>query len=211
MIDVGGASAAGGSAADANGAAPKSSDEHDEDDGLGAELARMTVAIEEFHRRSAHRETVIDRLHEENQELRSGMRRVVLEPVVTDLLRLYDGLSRQAARLELEQAQAGFADLFASFAEDVELALDRCGMEVFTAEPREEFSASRHLVAGFEPCEDPSLHNTVADVVAKGLRERETGRIRRAVKARFHRYEPPIGQVAADPPEPSVQEAGASS
>jgi hypothetical protein len=207
MIDMGDASADGGSAADADGAAPKSPDEHA---GLGAELARMAVAIEEFHRRSAHRETVIDRLHDENQELRSGMRRVLLDPVVTDLLRLHDGLSRQAARL-VGQEQAGVADLFTSFAEDVELALDRCGMEVFTAEPREEFSASCHHVAGFEPCDDPSLHNTVAGVVAKGLRERETGRIRRAVKARFHRYEPPIGQAAADPPEPSVQEAGASS
>ena len=62
-------------------------------------LGRIEAQLADFHRRSAHRETIIDRLHAENQQFRDGLRRVVLEPVVTDLLRLYDSMAREAARL----------------------------------------------------------------------------------------------------------------
>ena len=75
------------------------------EDGLApaGELARRLDKVEaqltEFHRRSAHRESVIDRLHEENQRLRGGIGRIILEPVVTDLIRLYDQLDREVRRL----------------------------------------------------------------------------------------------------------------
>jgi molecular chaperone GrpE len=38
------------------------------------------------------------------------------------------------------------------------------------------------------PCDDESRHNTVAEVVAVGFLERETGRIRRPVQARVYQY-----------------------
>jgi len=87
----------------------------------------------EFHRRSAHRESVIDRLHEENRELESAVNRSVLEPVAADLLRLYDALRREAARLSGEAPDPAFPGLLRRFAEDVELILDRCGFEPVTA------------------------------------------------------------------------------
>ena len=37
-------------------------------------LGKLEEQVAEFHRRSAHRESIIDRLHEENQQLRSGAR-----------------------------------------------------------------------------------------------------------------------------------------
>ena len=67
--------------------------------GLLGELATRLEKVEEHlaesHRRAAHRESVIDRLHEENQRLHGGIRRMILEPVVTDLIRLYDQLERE--------------------------------------------------------------------------------------------------------------------
>ena len=63
---------------------------------LAGRFDKVEGQLSEFHRRSAHRESLIDRLHEENQRLRSGIGRVVLEPVVADLIRLYDQLSRVA-------------------------------------------------------------------------------------------------------------------
>jgi molecular chaperone GrpE len=116
-------------------------------------LAQMADELHLFHQRSAHRETVIDRLHEENQLLRRGLRRSILEPVVADLVRLYDGLSRQARR------PGGETAVFASFADDVLLALERCGVDPFTAEP--------------------------GDAYTVGLRE--SGIVRRPLRARFHR------------------------
>ena len=60
---------------------------------LAGRLGRVEEQLAEFHRRSAHRELVIDRLHEENQQLRGGFGQLILEPVVADLIRLDDQLT----------------------------------------------------------------------------------------------------------------------
>src|SRR5687767_5341368 len=90
-----------------------------------AEILARLRAIEaeavEYHRRSAHRETVIDRLHEENQQLRADFRRTILEPVVADLIRLYDHLLRDSYRLGQSKEGDGTAKFLQTFAEDVEL------------------------------------------------------------------------------------------
>ena len=154
---------------------------------LAGRFDKVEGQLSEFHRRSAHRESLIDRLHEENQRLRGGIGRVVLEPVVADLIRLYDQLSREARRLGAD----GQADpLLWSFAEDVAQILDRCGYEVFSAEPGDPFLRERHRPLAVVPCDDESRHNTVAEVVAAGFLERDTGRIRRPLHARFHQYSP---------------------
>jgi len=152
---------------------------------LAGELAKVEVQLAEFHRRSAHREAVIDRLHEENQRLRAGIGRIILEPVVTDLIRLYDQLDREVRRLA---ADGQDPRLLRSFADDIVQILDRCGIEVFSAEPGDLFDRDRHRPLAVVPCDDESQHNTVAEVVAVGFLERETGRIRRPVQARVHQY-----------------------
>ena len=155
--------------------------------GLAGRLAKVEEQLAEFHRRAAHRESVIDRLHEENTELRSGLSRIILEPVVADLIRLYDELDRESRRLE---SNAENWQLMRSFADDVALILDRCGIEVFSAQPGEPFQPDRHRPLAVVPCDDQARHNTVAEVLAAGFAERESGRVRRPVQARFHRYIP---------------------
>jgi molecular chaperone GrpE len=158
---------------------------------LTTRLAKVEVQLAEFHHRSAHRESVIDRLHEQNQRLRSGIGRIILEPVVADLIRLYDQLDREVRRLE-----AGGADrkLLGSFADDVAQILDRCGIEVFSAEPGDPFEHGRHRPLAVVACGDASRHNTVAEVVTVGFAERESRRIRRPVQARFYQYSPGGGE-----------------
>jgi molecular chaperone GrpE len=154
---------------------------------LAGRFDKIEGQLSDFHRRSAHRESLIDRLHEENQRLRGGIGRAVLEPVVADLIRLYDQLNREAHRL----GTGGQADpLLWSFAEDVAQILDRCGYEVFSAEPGDPFLRERHRPLAVVPCDDESRHNTVAEVVADGFTERDTGRVRRPLHARFHQYSP---------------------
>ena len=164
---------------------------------LAGRFDKVEGQLSEFHRRSAHRESLIDRLHEENQRLRSGIGRVVLEPLVVDLIRLYDQLSREVRRLE---ADGQDERLLWSFAEDVAAILDRCGYEVFSAEPGDPFLRERHRPLAVVPCDDESRHNTVAEVVAAGFIERDTGRIRRPLHARFHQYSPALGPAGANRP-----------
>ena len=154
---------------------------------LAGRLDKMEAQLAEFHRRSAHRESVIDRLHEENQRLRGGLGRIILEPVVTDLIRLYDQIQREVRRLE---ADGQDARLVWSFGEDVAQILGRCGVEVFSAEPGDPFESGRHRVVGVVACEDESEHNTVAEGLAPGFYERDTGRVMRPAQARFRQFVP---------------------
>lgn len=154
---------------------------------LTGRFDKVEGQLSEFHRRSAHREALIDRLHEENQRLRGGIGRVVLEPVVADLIRLYDQLSREVRRLGADEQQER---LLWSFAEDIAQVLDRCGYEVFSAEPGDPFLRERHRPLAVVPSGDETRHNTVAEVVADGFIERDTGRIRRPLHARFYQYSP---------------------
>lgn len=154
---------------------------------LAGRLGKLEEQLAEFHRRSAHREKVIDRLHEENQRLRSGTDRIILEPVITDLIRLHDQLGREVRRLE-----AGDEDalLPRSFADDIAQILDRCGIELFTASPGDPFERGRHRPLTVVACDDSSGHNTVAEVVAAGFDERETGRVRRPAHVHVFQYTP---------------------
>src|SRR6478672_10364514 len=151
------------------------------------DLARRFDMVEEqlagFHRRSAHRESVIDMLHEENQQLRVGISRAILEPVVADLIRLYDQIYREVRRLEAD-GQDG--RLLRSFADDIAQILDRCGIEIYSAEPGDPFNRDRHRPLAVVVCLDESQHNTVAEVAAVGFADRETDRVRRPLQARFY-------------------------
>jgi molecular chaperone GrpE len=154
---------------------------------LAARFSQVEEQLAEFHQRSAHRESVIDRLHEENQRLRGGFGRIILEPVVADLIRLYDQLDREMRRIEDDGQDPR---LLRSFAEDVRQILDRCGIDVFLAKPGDPFERYRHRPVAVVPCADESRHNTVAEVIAAGFFERDTGHMRRPVQAHFYQYAP---------------------
>lgn len=159
--------------------------------GLLGEVTRRLGKVEEylagFHRLEAHRESIIDQLHEENQRLRDGVGRLILEPVVADLIRLHDQLEREVRRLGADEADGR---LLRSFADEVLEILDRCGIESFLAEPGESFQHGRHRPVGVVVCDDESRHNTVAEVAAAGFYERDTGRVRRPLQAYVHQYGP---------------------
>jgi molecular chaperone GrpE (heat shock protein) len=177
-------------------------------------LAAIEAQLAEFNRRASHREAVIDRLHAENQELRSGVRRAILEPAVVDLIRLHDGLCREAGRAA-DEVTAG---LVSSFACDVELILDRCGLELFTAEPGDPYRPGEHRPVAVVATEDHERDNTIAEVVSPGFRERDGSRVRRPAQVRVHRHQDPPGKDGArrarktthppypDPPPPGGRE-----
>lgn len=149
---------------------------------VGKRLGAIEDQLSEFHRRAAHREQVIDRLHEENRVLRQGTQRAVLEPVVADLIRLHDGLSREARRAGEEDGLIG------SFAAEVAEILDRCGIEAFTATVGETYQSNRHKPLGAVPTPDPDLHNTIAAGGATGFYDRQAGQVRRPAQARIYQY-----------------------
>jgi molecular chaperone GrpE len=161
---------------------------------LASRLGRVEEQLAGFHQRSAHREAVIDQLnsaidqlHEENQLLKAGLSRTVLEPVITDLIRLHDQLSVDARRQVGDGRDAALAW---SFVDDVAQLLERCGIDTFTARPGDRFDPRRHHAVAVAPGADEAKHKTVAEVLGAGFTDRDTGHVRRPLQARFHQYLP---------------------
>lgn len=152
-------------------------------DALISRLDAIEQQLAEFHRRSAHREEIINRLHEDNQRLRRGEHRVVLEPVIADLIRLHEQLARQARRTPDD----GMLD---SFVDEVGEILNRCGIDVFIAIEGDLYRSDRHKPLAVVTTTDPGLHNTVAEPIAAGFIDRMNDRVRRPAQARFYQCKP---------------------
>lgn len=156
---------------------------------IAERLRDLELQGAEYHRRSAHREAVIDRLHLENQKLRDEARASVFDPITADLMRLYDGFRRDADRLAESGAESGIVKLMESYAEDIELILDRCGLELFSATAGESFRVGEHAVVATLETQEENQNNTVAVVTAVGFRDRVTGQVKRPVRAKFYRID----------------------
>jgi molecular chaperone GrpE (heat shock protein) len=139
-------------------------------------LAGLTARLDREHERAAHREAVIDRLHEENQRLRRGELQAMLEPVRAALYRLHDQARREAGRLAGPGAAeppdpVRTAGLFTAVADDVADALARLGVERFGVRPGEPYDASRHRPVAVTPVADPDRDGLVTGVQADGFEQ----------------------------------------
>jgi molecular chaperone GrpE (heat shock protein) len=157
-------------------------------DGLQAALDRLQGDLRSAQEGAALREQVISRLHEENERLRAGERHLLMLPVQADLQRLRNDLLRQAATLPEVFGGAKAADLLASFAVSVELALERCGIAVLRPEPGVPFDPARHRAVDAVPATSPEQDATVADVLADGYIDTVLERVVTPAAVKVHRW-----------------------
>lgn len=173
---------------------------------IEADLAAVQAALTAADERAAARERVIDRLHEDNQRLRAGERRLLLRPVLVDLYRLRDGLLRQAATLPASLTAAEMSELLVSFAYSVEQALDRCGVRPLRACPGDPVDPGRHRVVGSVAAADPGQDGQVAEALADGYLDLVEERVLAPAAVRVSRWAPPAGE--RPPPDPGHAAGG---
>ncbi|MFD0904267.1 nucleotide exchange factor GrpE [Actinomadura sediminis] len=154
-------------------------------------LAGLSARLDREHERAAHRESVIDRLHEENQRLRRGELRTMLEPVRAALYRVHD----QARRLATADDAGATANLLDALADDVADALARLGVERFRAEPGQPYDPSRHRPVAVAAVTEPGRDGTVVEARSDGFEE--SGRVLRKAAVSVGRLEPPANGAAA--------------
>lgn len=161
--------------------------EDDSADGLASEppaptlseiqsaLSRLLSVVEREHERAAHREAIIDRLHEDNQLLRRGELQTLHEPVRNALYRLHDMVKRETGRWASPEPPdpAHAAALLSAVADEIAEALARTGVEHFTVKPGDPFDPARHRPVGSEPVTDPGLDGTVMSVFTDGFEKGE--------------------------------------
>ncbi|XVQ08600.1 nucleotide exchange factor GrpE [Spirillospora sp. CA-255316] len=162
-------------------------------DEIIAAIAELAGRLDREHERAAHREAIIDRLHEENQALRRGEIQSAFEPVRGALYRLHDMARREAARWAGPEPPdpAHAAALFAAVADEVADALARTGAERFTVEPGAPYDPARHRPVAAEPVADPAAAGMVVGVRSDGF-ERDGRVVRKA--------EVTVGTAAEDGP-----------
>ncbi|WP_242906872.1 nucleotide exchange factor GrpE [Actinomadura terrae] len=190
-------------------------------DGSGAEVAealaalsaQLSARLDREHERAAHREAVIDRLHEENQRLRRGELEAMLEPARAALYRLHDQARRESRRLSESEDPpdpARTAQLLAAVADDVADALARLGVERYTVEPGAPYDPSRHRPVAVTSVAEPARDGTVVTVQSDGF-EREGAILRKAAVC-VGRLDPatPGAPSSAAPGAPSGAASGAT-
>lgn len=141
---------------------------------LRSTVDRLAAATEREHERASHREKVIDRLHDDNQQLRRGELQAMLDPIRTALYRLHDMVRRESQRWTLEPPDPAHAGaLLSAIADEIAEALARAGAERFTARPGEPFDQRRHKPVGTEPITDPALDGAVVAARTDGFGQGE--------------------------------------
>ncbi|MDP9793125.1 molecular chaperone GrpE [Catenuloplanes nepalensis] len=158
---------------------------------LIAELAGLRAQIAREHDRAAAREQVIDRLHEDNQALRSGERRLLLLPLLADLRRLRHELLRSAAGLPEQFSGSRAAELLRSYAFDLQLTLERGGIDVLLPAPGDPLDPSAHRAVGTVPAGDQEAAGTLAEILLDGYLDVESGRVVTPAEVRVHRWTAP--------------------
>ncbi|MPZ81005.1 MAG: nucleotide exchange factor GrpE [Actinophytocola sp.] len=129
-------------------------------------LRQLADRIGREHERAAFRESIIDRLHEENQELRRDQLTTAMEPVRARLYQLHETLRREARRWASGEAPGveHVAPLLDALADDVVDTLGRTGVEPLDVEVGERFDPSRH-----RPREAAGDADTVVEVLTMGF------------------------------------------
>ena len=141
---------------------------------LQSSMDRLSAATEREHERATHREKIIDRLHEANQELRRGELQAMLDPIRASLYRLHDMVRRESRRwAEGIGDPAHVGALLSAIADEIAEALARTGAERYTAEPGEPFDQVRHKPVDTVAVTDPALDGTVMAARGDGFRRGE--------------------------------------
>lgn len=156
-------------------------------------LQKMNGSVEQLIRQagdinriSKERERIIDRLHEENQQLRSGQIEQIIEPLIRDLVRLFDDL-QHTIRTRVDAGDAeGLKDI-EFFRETVSDILFRYGIDRYEEPQDLLFDPTVHRPLAAVPTNDPEQHRKIARVVRSGFRTEK--RIVRMLEVDVFRYD----------------------
>src|SRR5574341_41670 len=143
--------------------------------------------LDEANRISQDRERIIDRLHQENQQLRSGELQQAMTPVYRDLIRLHDDLLQTSQRYSAQGEASGAeaARDLQSYSDAVMDILYRYGIERYEVAEGAPFNPKEHRALAAVPTADESLDRAIVKVIRFGFRT-ET-KILRLLEAEVYR------------------------
>jgi molecular chaperone GrpE (heat shock protein) len=145
-------------------------------DGTLRELAEVIEALRTDFRHSMqgydHQRALMDRLHSENEQLRRAELERSQDPMIRDLISLADTCLRNG-RTWLQRETATPSDIdrvLREVADDLELILERQGVEAFKPEEGTKFDRREARVVRSADTSDASRDGAVAEVLKPGYR-----------------------------------------
>jgi molecular chaperone GrpE len=129
---------------------------------ISVSVRKLADSSQRYHARAEQRESIIDHLRSELEQLRQGERRGLLRPVLAEMCRLRDDLLKQAGTLPADFDAAKTADLLRSYAESIELTLESNGVVTYAPEAGDPFNPRMHRRVSGEPTADLALAGHVA-------------------------------------------------
>jgi len=145
-------------------------------DGSLRELAEAVEALHADFRRSMqgydHQRMLMDRLHSENEQLRRAELERSQDPMIRDLISLADTCLRNG-RTWLQRETVTPSDIdrvLRDVADDVELILERQGVEAFKPEEGTKFDRREARVVRSVDTSDASRDGAIAEVLKPGYR-----------------------------------------
>lgn len=145
---------------------------------LGEAITELRLALEASRRTEQHQRELLDKLHDERQTLREAEQRRSRDPVVRELIQASDTFLRTgrqwSARTDVASETAEQVhQVLEDAADDVQLILERQGVERFTPEPGEKFDRSVAKATGSRTTDDPARDGQIAEVLKAGYRQDE--------------------------------------
>jgi molecular chaperone GrpE (heat shock protein) len=160
-------------------------------------LTSLSEQLKETNRISQERESVIDRLHRENQKLKQGELQQAVLPIFRDLIRLYDDLTSTAYKYS-DQAAAGNENIvkdLSCYGETVIDILYRYGVEKIEARTGDDFNSKEHKAVAAAPTAEQGQDRKISRIIRDGFRAE--AKIIRNVEVEVLRYAAPKAEGAA--------------
>lgn len=155
-------------------------------------LADIDRKFERRLQTDAHKNALFDKLHAELQEHKSGLVQKLIQPMLTDLIRLHDDVSALVSQFAGEEPAVQKAlQPFTTLTDDIADILERNQTEIFNEPAGTAFDPSRQKVLKKIPTSDPALDKTIAKSIRPGFMW--NGRIIRPQSVDVHIYTPVEG------------------
>ena len=180
------------SEADAPAADPVAAEATDVGARIEAGVERILTVFEDKLQYDAHKQQVIDRLHEELQGHRADLVEQAARPFIVGMVRHHAEIGkvltavRDAPAGEVSPAQ--FCELLEGLQDDVEIVLSDNGVSAYRAEVSDPFDAARHTVRKTVPTDDGTRARTVASCTRPGFER--NGRVLVKARVSTYRFEP---------------------
>lgn len=135
------------------------------------QISQLSASFETKLKYDAHKNKIIDELHQELQKHRDGMVQKHLHSMVTDVIKVIDDIRKFRAHYETvetsEQTAARLLDFMEEIAADLEDLFSWQGINPFTCDVKH-FDSTRQRVVKKLDTDDPSMDKAIAQSMRPG-------------------------------------------